>query len=91
MSDLRVNIGSIREAASSLRSKAEEMQSTVNNANSAIGPVREMTSNRLFNAVEVWHKVKGNFLTSLDELDMIAKELNDAAEAFEIADGQRRT
>jgi len=86
MSDLVLNTETIDEAARQLRTKGEEMKETIQVAEGAISPLREMVSKRISRDLESWDEIKSTFMNALNNLVNASDELARAANDFRSAD-----
>lgn len=83
--DLSMNTADIQNASSQLKSRASDMESAIQTAENAIGPLRSFRSPRIERDIVAWDEIKATFLKNLEILLESADELARAAADNETA------
>lgn len=83
--EVLLNTGDIQAASQQLKSKASEMESAIQAAESSISPLRSFKSPRIVRDLGAWDEIKATFLKNLQNLLDAADELARAAADNEAA------
>ncbi len=83
--DVLLNRADIQAASQQLKTKASEMESAIQSAESSISPLRSFKSPRISRDLGAWDEIKGTFLKNLQNLLDAADELARAAADNEAA------
>ena len=83
--DVLLNTADIQAASQQLKTKASEMESAIQSAESSISPLRSFKSPRISRDLGAWDEIKGTFLKNLQNLLDAADELARAAADNEAA------
>ena len=86
--DLVLNTGELREAATKFKKEADEMEIAITRAESTFSPCREHKSKRVSRRAEEWDEIKKAFKIKLEELLEASDKIVAAAVAFEGADDE---
>lgn len=85
--EVKLNTADIQSASQQLKTKASEMESAIQAAESSISPLRSFMSPRIVRDLESWDEIKTIFLKNLQNLLSAADELARAAADNETANG----
>ncbi len=83
--EVLLNTADIQAASQQLKTKASEMESAIQAAESSISPLRSFKSPRVVRDLEAWDEIKATFLKNLENLLSAADELAKAAADNETA------
>ena len=79
MGDYVVNTDELRQAASQLVNKAEEMRAAVSAVDSAMAPARSMKSPRVAQDIQQWDAIKSSLQKMFDDADSASRIINTTA------------
>jgi hypothetical protein len=83
--EVLLNTADIQAASQKLKAKASEMESAIQEAETAISPLRSFKSPRIERDLGAWDEIKSTFLKNLQNLLDAADELARAASDNEAA------
>ncbi len=83
--EVLLNTADIQAASQKLKAKASEMESAIQEADSAISPLRGFKSPRIVRDLEAWDQIKAETRRTLESLVEDAEELARAAADNEAA------
>jgi hypothetical protein len=83
--EVLLNTGEIEKASAQLKSRAADMESAIQAAQTAISPLRSFKSPRVERDLAAWDELKSVFLKNLQNLLEAADELTRGVKANEAA------